>query len=90
MHMGRSDYRFFEGLLIAILEWKLGVEYCRRPLTRSLGREVVFTALAFLPLRDLPPQDSLPQHLSFPGLLLESFLSFFQDFRFGSEATVVA
>jgi hypothetical protein len=95
MHVGRSDYRSFGGRVTAILEWKSSVEHCRLRLSRFLGREVEFTALAFLPLQDLPLQDSplqdsLSQHLSFFGLLHQSFLSLFQNFRFGSEAMVVA
>ncbi len=93
MHVGRSDYRSFGERVTAILEWKPGVEHFRLLLSRFLGREVEFTALAFLPLHDSPRQDSRPQHLSFFGLLHQSFLSLlslFQNFRFGSEAMVVA
>ncbi len=93
MHVGRSDYRSFGERVTAILEWKPGVEHFRLLLSRFLGREVEFTALALLPLHDSPRQDSLPQHLSFFGLLhqsLLSLLSLFQNFRFGSEAMVVA
>ncbi len=93
MHVGRSDYRSFGERVTAILEWKPGVEHFRLLLSRFLGREVEFTALALLPLHDSPRQDSLPQHLSFFGLLHQSFLSLlslFQNFRFGSEAMVVA
>ena len=95
MHVGRSDYRSFGERVTAILEWKPGVEHYRLLLSRFLGREVEFTALAFLPLHDSPlhdspRQDSRPQHLSFFGLLHQSFLSLFQNFRFGSEAMVVA
>jgi len=105
MHVGRSDYRSFGGRVTAILEWKSSVEHCRLRLSRFLGREVEFTALAFLPLQDSPLQDSplqdsplqdsplqdsLSKHLSFFGLLHQSFLSLFQNFRFGSEAMVVA
>ena len=90
MHEGRSDYRSLGGRGIARLEWKVGVEYCRLLLTRPLGREVEFTALAFLPLQDLPLQDSLPHHLPFPGLLRRFLLSFFQCFRFGAKAMLVA
>lgn len=85
MHVGRSDYRSFGERVTAILEWKPGVEHYRLLLSRFLGREVEFTALALLPLHDSPPQ-----HLSFFGLLHQSFLSLFQNFRFGSEAMVVA
>lgn len=90
MHVGRSDYRSFGGRVTAILEWKPGVEHYRLLLSRFLGREVEFTALAFLPLHDSPRQVSLPQHLSFFGLPHQSFLVLFQNFRFGSEAMVVA
>lgn len=90
MHVGRSDYRSFGGRVTAILEWKPGVEHYRLLLSRFVGREVEFTALDFLLLHDSPQQDSLPQHLSFFGLLHQSFLSLFQNFRFGSEAMVVA
>jgi hypothetical protein len=90
MHVGRSDYRSFGGRVTAILEWKSSVEHCRLRLSRFLGREVEFTALAFLPLQDLPLQDSLSQHLSFFGLLHQCLLPMFQNFRFGSEAMVVA
>tara|TARA_B100000497_G_scaffold29674_1_gene34668 strand:- start:2671 stop:2952 length:282 start_codon:yes stop_codon:yes gene_type:complete len=93
MHVGRSDYRSFGERVTAILEWKPGVEHFRLLLSRFLGREVEFTALALLPLHDSPRQDSLPQNLSFFGLLhqsLLSLLSLFQNFRFGSEAMVVA
>ena len=90
MHVGRSDYRSFGGRVTAILEWKPGVEHYRPLLSRFLGREVEFTALAFLLLHDSPQQDSLPQHLSFFGLLHQSFLSLFQNFSCGSEAMVVA
>ena len=85
MHVGRSDYRSFGGRVTAILEWKSSVEHCRLRLSRFLGREVEFTALAFLPL-----QDSLSKHLSFFGLLHQCLLPLFQNFRFGSEAMVVA
>ena len=90
MHVGRSDYRSFGERVTAILEWKPGVEHYRLLLSRFLGREVEFTALAFLPLQDLPLQDSLPHHLPFPGLLRRFLLSFFQCFRFGAKAMVVA
>ena len=95
MHVGRSDYRSFGGRVTAILEWKPSVEHCCLRLSRFLGREVEFTALAFLllqgsPLQDSPLQDSLPQYLSFFGPLHQSLLSLFQNFRFGSEAMVVA
>jgi hypothetical protein len=90
MHVGRSDYRSFGGRVTAILEWKSSVEHCRLRLSRFLGREVEFTALAFLPLQDSPLQDSLSQHLSFFGLLHQCLLPLFQNFRFGSEAMVVA
>ena len=95
MHVGRSDYRSFGERVTAILEWKPGVEHYRLLLSRFLGREVEFTALAFLPLQDLPLQDSplqdsLSQHLSFFGLLHQCLLPLFQNFRFGSEAMVVA
>ena len=90
MHVGRSDYRSFGGRVTAILEWKPSVEHCRLRLSRFLGREVEFTALAFLPLQDSPLQDSLSQHLSFFGLLHQCLLPMFQNFRFGSEAMVVA
>ena len=90
MHVGRSDYRSFGGRVTAILEWKPSVEHCRLRLSRFLGREVEFTALAFLPLQDSPLQDSLSQHLSFFGLLHQCLLPLFQNFRFGSEAMVVA
>jgi hypothetical protein len=90
MHVGRSDYRSFGGRVTAILEWKSSVEHCRLRLSRFLGREVEFTALAFLPLQDSPLQDSLSQHLSFFGLLHQCLLPMFQNFRFGSEAMVVA
>ena len=95
MHVGRSDYRSLGGRVTAILEWKPGVEHYRLLLSRFLGREVEFTALAFLPLQDLPLQDSplqdsLSQHLSFFGLLHQCLLPLFQNFRFGSEAMVVA
>ena len=90
MHVGRSDYRSFGGRVTAILEWKPSVEHCRLRLSRFLGREVEFTALAFLPLQDSPLQDSLSKHLSFFGLPHQSLLSLFQNFRFGSEAMVVA
>ena len=95
MHVGRSDYRSFGGRVTAILEWKPGVEHYRLLLSRFLGREVEFTALAFLPLQDSPLQDSplqdsLSQHLSFFGLLHQCLLPMFQNFRFGSEAMVVA
>ena len=94
MHVGRSDYRSFGGRVTAILEWKSSVEHCRLRLSRFLGREVEFTALAFLPLQDLPLQDSplqdsLSKHLSFFGLLHQCLLPLFQNFRFGSEAMVV-
>ena len=89
MHVGRSDYRSFGGRVTAILEWKSSVEHCRLRLSRFLGREVEFTALAFLPLQDSPLQDSLSQHLSFFGLLHQCLLPLFQNFRFGSEAMVV-
>ena len=85
MHVGRSDYRSFGGRVTAILEWKPSVEHCRLRLSRFLGREVEFTALAFLLL-----QDSLSQHLSFFGLPHQSLLSLVQNLRFGSEAMVVA
>jgi len=90
MHVGRSDYRSFGERVTAILEWKPGVEHYRLLLSRFLGREVEFTALAFLPLQDSPLQDSLSQHLSFFGLLHQCLLPMFQNFRFGSEAMVVA
>ena len=90
MHVGRSDYRSFGGRVTAILEWKPSVEHCRLRLSRFLGREIEFTALAFLPLQDSPLQDSLSQHLSFFGLLQQFLLSLFQNFRFGSEAMVIA
>ena len=90
MHVGRSDYRSFGERETAILEWKPGVEHYRLLLSRFLGREVEFTALAFLPLQDSPLQDSLSQHLSFFGLLHQCLLPLFQNFRFGSEAMVVA
>ena len=90
MHVGRSDYRSFGGRVTAILEWKSSVEHCRLRLSRFLGREVEFTAFAFLPLQDSPLQDSLSQHLSFFGLLHQCLLPIFQNFRFGSEAMVVA
>ena len=90
MHVGRSDYRSFGERVTAILEWKPGVEHYRLLLSRFLGREVEFTALAFLPLQDSPLQDSLSQHLSFFGLLHQCLLPLFQNFRFGSEAMVVA
>ena len=90
MHVGRSDYRSFGGRVTAILEWKPSVEHCRLRLSRFLGREVEFTALAFLLLQDSPLQGSLPQYLSFFGPLHQSLLSLFQNFRFGSEAMVVA
>ena len=90
MHVGRSDYRSFGGRVTAILEWKPSVEHCCLRLSRFLGREVEFTALAFLLLQGSPLQDSLPQYLSFFGPLHQSLLSLFQNFRFGSEAMVVA
>ena len=90
MHVGRSDYRSFGGRVTAILEWKPSVEHCRLRLSRFLGREVEFTALAFLLLQDSPLQDSLSQHLSFFGLPHQSLLSLVQNLRFGSEAMVVA
>ena len=90
MHVGRSDYRSFGERVTAILEWKPGVEHYRLLLSRFLGREVEFTAFAFLPLQDSPLQDSLSQHLSFFGLLHQCLLPMFQNFRFGSEAMVVA
>lgn len=95
MHVGRSDYRSFGGRVTAILEWKPSVEHCRLRLSRFLGREVEFTALAFLllqdsPLQDSPLQDSLPQYLSFFGPLHQSLLSLVQNLRLGSEAMVVA
>ena len=90
MHVGRSDYRSFGGRVTAILEWKPSVEHCRLRLSRFLGREVEFTALAFLLLQDSPLQDSLSKHLSFFGLLHQCLLPLFQNFRFGSEAMVVA
>ena len=95
MHVGRSDYRSFGGRVTAILEWKSSVEHCRLRLSRFLGREVEFTALAFLPLQDLPLQDSplqdsLSQHLSFFGVPHQSLLSLVQNLRLGSEAMVVA
>lgn len=85
MHVGRSDYRSFGGRVTAILEWKPSVEHCRLRLSRFLGREVEFTALAFLLL-----QDSLSQHLSFFGVPHQSLLSLVQNLRLGSEAMVVA
>ena len=90
MHVGRSDYRSFGGRVTAILEWKSSVEHCRLRLSRFLGREVEFTALAFLPLQDSPLQDSLSQHLSFFGVPHQSLLSLVQNLRLGSEAMVVA
>ena len=90
MHVGRSDYRSFGGRVTAILEWKPSVEHCRLRLSRFLGREVEFTALAFLLLQDSPLQDSLSQHLSFFGVPHQSLLSLVQNLRFGSEAMVVA
>ena len=90
MHVGRSDYRSFGGRVTAILEWKPSVEHCRLRLSRFLGREVEFTALAFLLLQDSPLQDSLSQHLSFFGLPHQSLLSLVQNLRLGSEAMVVA
>lgn len=90
MHVGRSDYRSFGGRVTAILEWKPGVEHYRPLLSRFLGREVEFTALAFLPLQDSPLQDSLSQHLSFFGVPHQSLLSLVQNLRLGSEAMVVA
>ena len=90
MHVGRSDYRSFGGRVTAILEWKPSVEHCCLRLSRFLGREVEFTALAFLLLQDSPLQDSLSQHLSFFGLPHQSLLSLVQNLRFGSEAMVVA
>jgi hypothetical protein len=90
MHVGRSDYRSFGGRVTATLEWKPSVEHCRLRLSRFLGREVEFTALAFLLLQDSPLQDSLSQHLSFFGLPHQSLLSLVQNLRLGSEAMVVA
>ena len=100
MHVGRSDYRSFGGRVTAILEWKPSVEHCRLWLSRFLGREVEFTALAFLllqdsplqdsPLQDSPLQDSLSQHLSFFGVPHQSLLSLVQNLRLGSETMVVA
>ena len=90
MHVGRSDYRSFGGRVTAILEWKPSVEQCRLRLSRFLGREVEFTALAFLLLQDSPLQDSLSQHLSFFGVPHQSLLSLVQNLRLGSEAMVVA
>ncbi len=90
MHVGRSDYRSFGGRVTAILEWKPSVEHCRLRLSRFLGREVEFTALAFLLLQDSPLQDSLSQHLSFFGVPHQSLLSLVQNLRLGSEAMVVA
>ena len=90
MHVGRSDYCSFGGRVTAILEWKPSVEHCRLRLSRFLGREVEFTALAFLLLQDSPLQDSLSQHLSFFGVPHQSLLSLVQNLRLGSEAMVVA
>ena len=90
MHVGRSDYRSFGGRVTAILEWKPSVEHCRLWLSRFLGREVEFTALAFLLLQDSPLQDSLSQHLSFFGVPHQSLLSLVQNLRLGSETMVVA
>ena len=90
MHVGRSDYRSFGGRVTAILEWKPSVEHCCLRLSRFLGREVEFTALAFLLLQDSPLQDSLSQHLSFFGVPHQSLLSLVQNLRLGSEAMVVA
>ena len=90
MHVGRSDYRSFGGRVTAILEWKPSVEHCRLRLSRFLGREVEFTALAFLLLQDSPLQDSLSQHLSFFGVPHQSLLSLVQNLRLDSEAMVVA
>ena len=90
MHVGRSDYRSFGGRVTAILEWKPSVEHCRLWLSRFLGREVEFTALAFLLLQDSPLQDSLSQHLSFFCVPHQSLLSLVQNLRLGSEAMVVA
>ena len=60
MHVGRSDYRSFGGRVTAILEWKPGVEHYRLLLSRFLGREVEFTALAFLPYMIRP--DKIRSH----------------------------
>ena len=90
MHVGRSDYRSFGGRVTAILEWKPSVEHCCLRLSRFLGREVEFTALAFLLLQDSPLQDSLSQHLSFFGVPHQSLLSLVQNLRLDSEAMVVA